>query len=95
MRRGYRMLASLALGTAFLSPALIAGCASGHARMYDAGYGDYHTWDANENVYYVQWETNTHRDHQDFKRRNADEQKEYWTWRHSNQKDDRHDNDHH
>jgi hypothetical protein len=35
-------------------------------------------------TYYSQWETETHREHKDFKGRNKDEQKEYWNWRHRN-----------
>jgi hypothetical protein len=57
------------------------GCASAH-RVYDPYYGDYHVWDANENGYYTRWESETHRDHKEFNTRGADEQKEYFTWRH-------------
>jgi hypothetical protein len=46
----------------------------------------------NEVVYYQQWETDTHRDHRDFRRRKDDEQKEYWTWRHSQDHDHARDN---
>ena len=33
-------------------------------------------------VYYQNWEGETHREHRDFRRRNSEEQKEYWDWRH-------------
>jgi len=82
----------LALGAALLSS---AGCGGPHYyRAYDPYYGDYHRWDAHEDVYYHQWEGDTHRDHREFRDRKADEQKEYYTWRHSHHDDDHHD-DHH
>jgi hypothetical protein len=61
----------------------LAACASGGARYYDADHGDYHRWDNTEVTFYSSWETETHRPHVDYARRNADEQKEYWNWRHS------------
>jgi hypothetical protein len=62
-------------------------------RVYDGYYHDYHNWDAHEESYYVGWEKETHRDHRDFKKRNADEQSDYWKWRHSHlDKDKDHDN---
>jgi hypothetical protein len=67
-------------------PVFITGCAT-HAeagyRVYDPYYGDYHTWDNGEAVYYSRWENETHRNHEDFRKRNSDEQKQYWTWRHN------------
>jgi len=58
---------------------VIAGCA---ARVYDNDHDDYHRWNHDETVFYVQWERETHRDHRDFRKRDSDEQKEYWNWRH-------------
>jgi hypothetical protein len=79
-------LVSFVMITALASPALVAGCAArvdtGY-RVYDPYYSDYHVWDNNEAVYYSHWENDTHRDHRDFRKRNKDEQKEYWTWRHN------------
>jgi hypothetical protein len=59
----------------------MTGCAV-HARVYDPYYHDYHPWNHDEIVYYQNWERETHREHRDFRRRNSDEQKEYWDWRH-------------
>lgn len=70
------------LAMALVAPA-ITGCAV-HARVYDPYYHDYHYWPA-EQGYYVQWENESHRQHEDFKKRNKDEQKEYWDWRHSHE----------
>jgi hypothetical protein len=75
------------LSAALVAPAL-TGCAV-HARVYDSYHQDYHEWPA-EQSYYVQWETETHRSHEDFKKRNSDEQKEYWDWRHSHDHDQNH-----
>jgi hypothetical protein len=68
------------------SSGLMTGCAV-HARVYDPYYHDYHGWNG-ETVYYNQWEHDTHREHRDFNKRNDDEKKEYWDWRHKQ-------NDHH
>ncbi|HTA80287.1 MAG TPA: hypothetical protein VK720_12130 [Terracidiphilus sp.] len=64
-----------------------SGCTV-HAGYYDDPY--YHDRHAvsGEVVYYNQWEHDTHRDHVDFKKRNKDDQKAYWDWRHSH--DDHH-----
>jgi hypothetical protein len=71
------------LTLALLSPVMISGCAARASyTVYDPYYRDNHVWDNNEVVYYQRWETETHREHRDFKKRKADEQKEYWDWRH-------------
>jgi hypothetical protein len=59
----------------------MAGC-SVHARVYDPYYNDYHSWD-HETVYYNQWEVETKRPHVDYQKRQKDDQKAYWDWRHS------------
>ncbi|MGB6742509.1 MAG: hypothetical protein WBE38_02545 [Terracidiphilus sp.] len=81
MRLLSRNLAPFLLAAVCATPVFMAGCAV-HARVYDPYYHDYHPW-GGETVYYQQWETNTHRDHMDFNKRNAADQKEYWDWRHS------------
>jgi hypothetical protein len=63
------------------NPACGSRC-SAHVRVYDPYYHDYHAWDG-EVVYYNQWEHDTHRDHVEFNKRNSDDQKAYWDWRHS------------
>ena len=72
------MILALGLGAAVV----IGGC-EGEVRYYDAGYGDYHTWNHGEVVYYNNWEHETHREHVDFAKRNDAEKKEYYSWRHS------------
>lgn len=88
MCRRRRYLSTLLLSTALIVPALTIGCADHHYyRSYDTGYGDYHTWNNNETVYYQQWETQNHYDHKDFKERDKDQQKQYYDWRHKQEKD--------
>ncbi len=84
MSIGHRLVRTLLLATALISPVVISGCAARASyTVYDPYYNDTHVWDRNEVVFYQRWETETHRNHRDFKKRSADEQKEYWTWRHN------------
>jgi hypothetical protein len=57
-------------------------CAPRAYRVYDPYYRDYHPWNGHETVYYQRWEGETRRGHIEFGQRHADEQREYWTWRH-------------
>ena len=81
MRTGSKWLQVVMLGGVLAAPALVTGCA-GHVTYHDAYYNDDHVWNHDEVVYYTRWEHETHRNHRDFKARSADEQKEYWDWRH-------------
>jgi hypothetical protein len=84
VRHPCRFLSSLLLAAVLLSPVAITGCAARASyRVYDPYYGDYHRWDDHENAFYLQWEGETHRDHRDFDKRDRNEQKEYFTWRHN------------
>ncbi len=74
-------LVALALATGMTAAVLSTGCTV-HARVYDPYYHDYHVW-ATEEPYYTQWEHDTHRDHEDFNKRNKSDQKAYWDWRHN------------
>jgi hypothetical protein len=77
-----RYIGSLVMAGALItSSAGFIGC-SGHVRYYDTEYHDYHPWNHEEIVYYNRWETDTHREHRDFDKRSAEEQKQYWEWRH-------------
>jgi hypothetical protein len=84
MARGYKFILSVLLAGALCSLMIFGGCAARASyRVYDPAYGDYHVWDHNEVAYYQRWEVETHRDHREFAKRSADEQKEYFTWRHA------------
>jgi hypothetical protein len=78
-----RKHSALQLALVILFAGLSTGCTV-HAGYYDPYYHDRHPW-SGEVVYYQQWETETHRDHRDFKKRSQDEQKQYWDWRHQHQ----------
>jgi hypothetical protein len=79
------------LSTCFLAAALTSSvlgttaCAHHYYRVYDPYYSDYHVWNGDEVVYYQRWAHENHRDpDRDFRKLPAGEQKEYWTWRHTN-----------
>jgi hypothetical protein len=38
-------------------------------------------WSESERPRYQRWESETRRDHQDYDRRNSDDQRAYWGWR--------------
>jgi hypothetical protein len=84
MRRFHGGAISLLLASALVVTAGMGGCA-GRASytVHDSYYNDDHVWNNGEVAYYTRWEGETHRDHKDFRQRPADEQKEYFTWRHS------------
>ena len=69
------------VGAAILVPLGTAGCAHEY-RVYDDGHRDYHVWNRSEVTFYARWETETHRDHREFRDRKGDEQREYFEWRH-------------
>jgi hypothetical protein len=90
MRRMHGSLNLLVLASALISPVMLDGSAARASyHTYDPYYTDYHRWDDHETTYYVQWEAETHREHPDFEKRDKNEQKEYWDWRH-NHSDDGH-----
>lgn len=80
MRPIKRYLGSLLMVTVLGSTVAIAGCA---VRMYDGDHDDYHRWNHQENVFYLQWEQDTHRDHRNFRDRDDRDKKDYWDWRHN------------
>ncbi|MGA7217730.1 MAG: hypothetical protein WBX38_05420 [Candidatus Sulfotelmatobacter sp.] len=86
-----RFLSSCVLAAAMASAALGTACAHHYYRVYDPYYTDYHVWNGAEVDYYHQWSHENHYDeHRDFRKLPPDQQKQYWTWRHSHG-----DNDHH
>jgi hypothetical protein len=38
-------------------------------------------WGPGEQTYYVQWESQTHRQHEDWNHRDRADQRAYWNWR--------------
>jgi hypothetical protein len=89
-----RYVSSILQAVLLLSPVVFSGCAARVTyRAYDPEYRDYHAWDGVELGFYQNWESETHRDHRDFRKRNREEQKEYFEWRHHH--DDKHHDDRH
>jgi hypothetical protein len=80
-----RFLTSIFLAAALAFSVMGMACGGHHYyRVYDPYYSDYHVWNGDEVVYYRQWATENHRDaSRDFRKIPPEEQKEYWTWRHS------------
>lgn len=70
MRSWFRKFVPLLLATVLAAPVVATGCRS-HGRSEDDNY--------------VQWEHETHRQHVDVDKRNADERKQYEDWRRSHQ----------
>ena len=78
------------LSSWFLAGVLACGClgigmgCTREERVYDADHRDYHAWNRDEVDHYNRWANETHRDaNRDFRKLPADEQREYWNWRHS------------
>jgi len=82
---------TLLLLAAISTPVIVGGCAE-HAsvRYYDADYGDYHTWNNGEEVYYRQWITVNNRPYVKYQKLPPDDQRAYWHWRHEHPDHDHH-----
>ena len=77
---------SILMSVMLFSQILLVACAEHNTyRVHDGYYGDYHNWDNREQAYYLQWESESHRDHRDFQKRSTSEQNDYWKWRHSHE----------
>ena len=83
MRSFTKKLAPLVFALSLTATALTTGCAV-HARVYDSYDHQYRAW-APENSYYIEWEHDTNRSHEDFKKRSSSDQEAYWEWRHDHQ----------
>lgn len=95
MDRGSSSLSAVLLAAALAASAASLACEHHYYRVYDPYYTDYHVWNHDEDDYYRSWASETHRDpHRDFRKLPANEQKDYWTWRHNHGDHDR-DHDRH
>jgi hypothetical protein len=75
---------SVCVATLLASAALWTGCVHRAPRYYDTYYNDYHKWNDTEVDHYHEWLQETHRDPKlEFRTLPADEQEEYWKWRHT------------
>jgi len=59
----------------------VSGCG---VRYYDAQHRDYHRWDRDEDrAYHNYWnERHGNEPYRDYGKLNADQQNDYWNWRH-------------
>lgn len=87
-----RFLSSCFLAAVLAASVLGLACGGHHYyRVYDPYYSDYHVWNDSEVVYYHQWANENHYDeHRDFRKLPPEQQKQYWTWRHSHEDHDHH-----
>jgi hypothetical protein len=82
MRHHKLLVTRFMIATLLAAPMTIAACASHRGEVHDTYYGDYHRWNSTELGFYSRWEGETRRPHRDFGRRSAEEQHEYFDWRH-------------
>ncbi|MGA9642833.1 MAG: hypothetical protein WBQ72_15665 [Terriglobales bacterium] len=81
------ILRSFCLAAALASTLLGTACIHRTPRYYDSYYNDYHKWNDREMDYYDRWCRETHRDPRiDFAKLHADEQDQYFKWRHDQDK---------
>ena len=83
MKRILNYIAPLILGVTFVASIATSGCAA-RVGIYDPGYRDYHRWDRNEDrAYRNYWrERHEHERYREYARLNAEQQRDYWNWRH-------------
>lgn len=87
-----RRFVPLFVAAVFCVPLLATGC-GGQRGYYDPYYHQHYPY-AEENSFYLQWESDTHRHHEDFNRRSKAEQKQFWDWRHQHENGNDHGHDH-
>lgn len=102
MRRESKYLASFFLSAALIAPVGVLAMPQPQdeherheqeeheRRTYDPEYRDYHNWDSREDHMYRQWLAERNRDYVDYDRLAARDQREYWKWRHKEDKRERH-----
>ncbi len=82
MRFSSRMLRRAPwLVAAVFATASVTAC-SHNRDIYDSGFNDHHRWDTREDAAYRRWETERQIQHVEYERRNDQDQRAYWTWRH-------------
>jgi hypothetical protein len=86
MHRKRLFLGSLFLTAALIAPLAIRANAAPQGvsiRVYDRDHKDYHNWDDRENRSYGVFRTEHPKYNATFSRSRRNQQREYWTWRHS------------
>jgi hypothetical protein len=80
LSRPWIMTLSLMAGV-LAAPMMLTACATNP--QYAEYHGHHDVWTESEVSFYVTWESDTHRQHRNWNDRDAHEQQEYWSWRHS------------
>ena len=75
-----RILNTAMLGAALLVPVSLP--AQEHRTYHDERNKDEHHWDSHEDRAYRMWVKENHRKYRAFNRLRAEEQQNYWEWRH-------------
>jgi hypothetical protein len=66
---GMKKFGRFLLASSLMLPLLSAGCYQ------------HREWGPGENTHYMQWESETHRNHLEYDRRSKADQNAYWDWR--------------
>ena len=87
MQRLHLYLGSLLVGAVLIAPVSVQAkhCAdqNGKHGYYDNGHKDCHYWDDRENhAYQGWWDSQGHKTRREYNRLKAQQQAEYWKWRH-------------
>jgi hypothetical protein len=80
------LLSSIFLGAALIAPMALVANAAPQAisvRVYDRDHKDYHNWDDREEHSYQTFRVEHPKYQVKFTKTKRNQQKEYWTWRHS------------
>jgi hypothetical protein len=86
MHRKGILLSSIFLATALVAPLAIRSNAAPQGisvRVYDRDHKDYHNWDDHETKSYELFRGDHPKYNVKFTKTKRNQQKEYWTWRHS------------
>ena len=81
MQRSRNLLTLAILAVTIAGAALGSGCVA-RVGLYDAEYRDHHRWDDHEDRAYRRFLGERHEDYRSFQSRSAEDQREYWRWRH-------------
>ena len=82
MRPNFLLRRAPLIAAAIMATGTLAACA--HPVEYeDPVYTDRHRWDVREQRAYERWEAEQRYQHLEYERREAAEQRAYWTWRHN------------
>jgi len=81
-----RILNTVLLGAALIAPLSIVPAARAdhdHATYRDDEHHDQHEWNEREDRAYRVWLKEHHRKYKEFAKLRAEDQRDYWAWRHS------------